>query len=791
MVRHHNMFKFFWVPLLLVGCASVGLYQSPLIKEYGAPTMTERRVEAHLDKAQYYTNTIAPILENRCVVCHGCYDAPCQLKLSSPQGIMRGASKELVYDGTRILASKPSRLDIDASNTEQWRNKGFFPVLNEQNQSTHINLNNSLLFKVIQQKQNHPLPDQKILDSRFSLGLNRPQVCPTPNEFQDYAQGNPLWGMPYALPGMSQQEFNAIENWVAGGAIMANPKPLPKQIEKQVEAWETFLNTSTNKQKLTSRYIYEHIYLANLYFDDTPLFEGKQPESAPEYYFKLVRSTTPPGLPISAIKTRRPYGAPEVESFYYRLMRNNASVVAKVHMPYRLNKQRMQWIKDLFIEPKYTVKQLPDYTPEVASNPFITFKDLPVGARYRFMLEEAQFIIQGFIKGPVCRGQVALNVIDDHFWVAFVNPELQQSEGLSEFLFEQSNNLRLPGEDESNSGIATNWLKYSSLHNDFLKAKNKAIKEKLLSKTKLDTSLIWQGNGKNPNAALTIFRHFDSSTVIQGFAGQAPKTSWLISYPLLERIHYLLVAEFDVYGNIGHQLMTRLYMDFLRMEGEANFLTLLPEKERKRLTNYWYRDAGEDVKAHLYNEEKHTLAEPNIRYTTAKPKLELYDILNKHLAEAMNKKYLFNQKQFSELSEINSIRGKAANIMPEISLLYDAHHDQVFTLIRNSGHSNLTGLLYEEENRLPEEDYLTLIPGIIGAYPSAYYQVKKTQSAQSFANKMKAIRSDKDYEEFLDEYGVRRTDKDFWAFSDKIHQWYRQDDPLNAGLLDYNRLENR
>ena len=785
------MLKFFWVPFFLVGCASVGLYQSTLISEYGTPSMTERQVEAHLTQAKIYTDSIAPILENRCVVCHGCYDAPCQLKMSSPQGIMRGASKEKVYDGTRILASQPSRLGIDASNTQQWREKGFFPVLNEQNQSSHINLENSLLFKVIQQKQDHPLPNQDILDKRFSFGLARPQACPTPVEFQDYAQANPLWGMPYALPGLNQQEFNAIEDWVANGAIMAKPSPLPVKIEKQVEKWEAFLNKDSNKQKLTSRYIYEHIYLANLYFDETPLFEGKQPSQTPKYYFKLVRSTTPPGLPISAIKTRRPYGNPDTDAFYYRLLRNNASVVAKVHMPYRLNNQRMQWIKDLFVKPDYQVNQLPGYSPEVASNPFITFKDLPVGSRYRFMLEEAQFIIQGFIKGPVCRGQVALNVIDDHFWVAFVEPSLQQSDALSEFLSQQSNNLRLPGEDESNSGIATNWLKYSSLHNDFLKAKKVAIKEELLSKTTLDTDLVWQGDGKNPNAALTIFRHFDSSSVLQGFVGQAPKTTWLISYPLLERIHYLLVAEFDVYGNIGHQLMTRLYMDFLRMEGEANFLTLLPEKERKRLTDYWYRDAGDDVKAHLYNEEKHTLAEPNIHYTSDRPKLELYKMLEQHLQPAMNEKYRFNADTFPKLTDLNTISGKAASIMPEISLLYDAEHDQVFTLIRNSGHSNLTGLLYEEENRLPQEDYLTVIPGIAGAYPSAFYQIKKTQDAQAFVNTIKDLKNEKDYENFMSEYGIRRTHKQFWRFSDRIHQWYRQDDPLNAGLLDYNRLENR
>jgi hypothetical protein len=48
--------------------------------------------------------------------------------------------------------------------------------------------------------------------------------------------------------------------------------------------------------------------------------------------------------------------------------------------------------------------------------------------------------------------------------------------------------------------------------------------------------------------------------------GNNPKTAWLLNYQLLERIHYLLVAGFDVFGNVGHQLDARLSMDFLRME---------------------------------------------------------------------------------------------------------------------------------------------------------------------------------------------------------------------------------
>ena len=86
--------------------------------------------------------------------------------------------------------------------------------------------------------------------------------------------------------------------------------------------------------------------------------------------------------------------------------------------------------------------------------------------------------------------------------------------------------------------------------------------------------------------------------------GDEPKTLVLLGYPLLERIYYLLVAGYDIYGNIGHQLNSRLYMDFLRMEGELYFLTLLPEQTRVKEWKYWYRDAGRKVEdfGEVYNE---------------------------------------------------------------------------------------------------------------------------------------------------------------------------------------------
>ena len=103
-----------------------------------------------------YDEKIRPILESRCVVCHGCYDAPCQLKLSSPEGIQRGANKKKVYNASRLTADKPTRLFIDAMTTEEWRQKGFDTVLNEGEDNPIKNLEGSVMYRMLRQKRLYP-----------------------------------------------------------------------------------------------------------------------------------------------------------------------------------------------------------------------------------------------------------------------------------------------------------------------------------------------------------------------------------------------------------------------------------------------------------------------------------------------------------------------------------------------------------------------------------------------------------------------------------------------------------
>jgi len=776
-----------WVTVLvlLAGCTMLARHE--LNQDYGKPDVARFDTPVKPQPGMSYRNDIQPIFDHRCVVCHACYDAPCQLKLTAWEGVARGASKEKVYDSARILEAPMSRLFVDAQTASAWRAHGFYPVLNERAQTSTANLYGSVLFRMLDLKRRHPLPDVKVLPKSFDFSLNRDQQCTSIEEFDRYERKYPLWGMPYGMPGLSETERATLVRWLEQGAPYEGPAPLPPPVARQVREWEQFLNGESLKERLTSRYLYEHLFLAHLHFDSDP----------DRHYFRLVRSSTPPGQPVREIATRRPYDDPGVDRVYYRLTPERETIVAKTHMPYALGPGRMALWRKLFLAPHYTVDALPSYAPDVAANPFVAFRELPANARYRFLLDQAQFTIMNFIKGPVCRGQVALDVIEDQFWVFFVDPRVIGAESDAEFLARESNNLRLPSEAGSNSRILTVWKEYSRLEDNFLRAKSEYMQRKFHKPSKLTLDIIWDGDGRNPNAALTVFRHFDSASVVKGLVGDPPKTAWVIAYPLLERIHYLLVAGFDVYGNAGHQLNSRLYMDFLRMEGEFNFLALLPRDRRDAVRDYWYRGASESVKNYLYGTKAWFNQDSGIHYRTADPQRELYDLLRARLAPVLGKEFDLSTVKDpvlrDELQTLAAVRGRSLSWLPEQTFLRlddPTGPSRYFTLVRNTGHSNVTYLLREAKALLPDENTLTVVPGFIGAYPNALYVMPRA-ALPEFTTAVRGLASEADYRALADRFAVRRTNLKFWVYSDALQDAHLRWDPEDAGLFDYNRFENR
>ena len=203
---------------LLVGCAT-----------WVAQSMEQRfgpRDPARFDRAAVaapgapsYQLDIKPILDKRCAVCHGCYDAPCQLKLTRWDGIARGLSKASVYGELRLREAELTRLGVDALLASQWRAKGFESVLNEHHSEGMADLQASVLWRSLDLKRAHPLPDQSVLPAAdFDFDLNRSNSCPSAPEFEAYARNRPHAGMPYGLPGLSEAELTLIRRWLLAGA---------------------------------------------------------------------------------------------------------------------------------------------------------------------------------------------------------------------------------------------------------------------------------------------------------------------------------------------------------------------------------------------------------------------------------------------------------------------------------------------------------------------------------------------------------------------------------------------
>ncbi len=747
-----------------------------------------------------YREQVAPILERRCVVCHGCYDAPCQLKLSSYEGLERGAHRAKVYNGARILAAPPTRLFVDAGSTAEWRAKGFTPVLNEGGGGPEQHLQDSLLYRMLRLKQRHPQPRVGMLPDDFTLRLDRKQTCPTVESFDSYARRHPLWGMPYGMPNLSDPEYRTLVQWVAQGApAPAPPRPSP-QAAPQIDRWEAFLNGESRKQQLVSRYLYEHLFLAHLHFAGTP----------PREFYRLVRSRTPSGEPVSEVATRRPYGDPGSLPFYYRLIRYHPGIVAKDHVVYELSDARMARYRELFLEPEYQVRELPTYRPRIASNPFKVFGPIPPVSRYRFLLDDARFFIEGFIKGPVCRGQVALNVIDDQFWVMFFDPVKDVISVDPDFLERMSDYLQLPTDRESHLRLLSIWTDYWQRQKRYIAAKEDYFKGMHAEDLKHAMSYVWDGDGRNPNAALTVFRHFDSASVRFGLVGDYPESAWIIDYPMFERIHYLLVAGFDVYGNIGHQLNSRLYMDFLRMEGEDNFLSFLPVRVRRTVRDSWYKG----VRTRLPEDFKGPMdwldVESVIGYRTADPQRELYQHLEYRLAGVRGPTDHLNRCPAEPcdapgagavqahadraMRRIAEIDGSHLSVFPDVTFLRvrtgAASQDLAYTIILNKGYKNLTSIFEDEERRDRDDDTLTVVKGLEGSYPNFFFVVDQ-QDLSDFAERYAAIRNRVDYERFVGLYGIRRTNSRFWPTADWFHDRFARDEPLLSGLFDLNRYDNR
>jgi hypothetical protein len=414
-----------------------------------------------------------------------------------------------------------------------------------------------------------------------------------------------------------------------------------------------------------------------------------------------------------------------------------------------------------------------------------------------------------FIRGPVCRGQVAVSVIQDHFFVAFLDPDSDMSVIDDEFLEQTTDLLSLPGENESDVAVGRLWLKYNRAQRRYLDIREEFYDKHDPNRLGPTLDFIWDGDRDNPNAMLTIFRHFDNATVVKGFVGAIPKTAWVLDYPVFERIYYDLVANFDVFGNVGHQLSTRLYMDHLRMQSENLFLAFVPVYRRDDIRASWYVGAERDrsYRANRIISNHHAT---QIRFETREVKRELLEKILARDPAITGPPDLLNRcgdppcdspdatpvekRAQRALQTITGVTGAWVAELPEMAFLRVRSGDKSgvdasYTLVHNRAHTNVAAMFGEDKRLTPEQDTLTIVRGYLGSYPNLLFEVG-VDDIDSFTQALTSVADAAGFEKLVDHWGIRRTSPRFWNTVDWIHQDARRRNPTEAGLFDFGRYKN-
>lgn len=782
--------------LLLVGCSSKVL-----------PPVAFEPPKEPID----YINEVKPVLVKRCVVCHSCYNSPCQLKLSSFEGLDRGATKKAVYNERRLHSMEPTRLFMDAKTTKDWQKKGFYSVT--QN-TAKCGLNNSIMMQFLNQKRKVEIED----GDKFYPEADDLTCAENEEELGSYLRKHPNRGMPFGFPPLTEKEFNTVAGWLAQGANGPDEaqqlilKEVPATDQKEISKWETFLNNPEPKYAMTARYLYEHLFLAHIKFDTDE-----------NTFYELVRSKSAPGKEVDVIATVRPYDNPEALQFYYRFRKIHSTIVHKTHMVFELSNKQFERFHELFIEPDwlmspkvvgYAEKDSTDKREKgrLGANPFQVFEQIPPRSRYQFLLDNIHYIIMSFIRGPVCKGQVALNVIRDHFWLIFLDPEYDLSVQYPKFLIENSKVLEMPLVETSDSKLARRIFsrkyrrklsKYGRNRRDFYSShyRNSA----------LSAEAIWAGEKNSDSPILTVFRHFESASVHRGLLGSLPRTVWVMDYPLVERIYYSLVAGFDVYGNALHQLSTRVYMDELRQEGETYFLDFMPEKDRKPMMKDWY--GGMNVERKKIDYAPSPL-EAGFPFKTHHPKREFVEYLvedhfKSEIGFAFDRNYLrcceiypplpkkyekfedyvqgfkaISKPGTSFFSKVDDHKANLAYVRIKVN---DKIEDDVyFSIVINRWHKDVTTLYGENIRLCPKKDSAVFIKGFVGSYPNYFFEVDRSD-IPDFLDVFKTFDGSSKSVQRLNRYGVNRARADFWEVYDRFQKRFIESDPVRAGLFDLNR----
>ena len=431
---------------------------------------------------------------------------------------------------------------IDAQTTEEWRARDFFSVLGPRAGQGAAPAADPLLLRMLALGRAHPFAEGQRLPAEVALDIDRTLTCPASSEFEDYAREHPLGGMPYGMAPLRDEEIRILASWVAQGTPAPPAAALPAPAQGEVAKWEAL-----PERRLAQGAHHQPLSLRALVPGPSATSRASRParssRSCARARRRASRSTRSPRCAPTTIRASRalvPAAADRVD--------DRAQDAHRVPARATRSSRACASCSSTATGSRRSSRPTRRRWRRTRSSPSL---QMPARSRYQYLLDDAQYFVMTFIRGPVCRGQVAVDVIEDQFWVAFLDPDrdlsvidsrLPRARRRSCSTCRRSTGaISVPASCGSSTpaSSASTWTRArASTTRSIPQHRGPAL------------DWIWDGDGTNPNALLTVFRNFDNATVVKGFVGEIPKTAWVMDYPIFERIYYDLVAGFDVFGNV-------------------------------------------------------------------------------------------------------------------------------------------------------------------------------------------------------------------------------------------------
>lgn len=791
---YFKRYKLLWILLhLIVSLVGFTGAQASELEtgKYSVYNPGNRYVPKYNDK---YVDDVQKIFSKRCASCHSCNSGPCQLNLTSYEGLVRGMSKDNPHDLERqFLPVKRARL-ADHYSVEKYRSMGFYPVVN-QSKFTSEN-EQSIMYLALLHGENSPAPDKKTIRE---LGLHQESEkyqCPvTPEEFDQFTVKFPFGGMPFGCPTIEQEYVDTLKEWILDGGkgpskqaqkSLSTPVYTSHTLDNSVDMVkivEQFLNRDSYAHQAVARYIYEHTFTLDIHFDNNP---GE--------FYRIVRSKAKAPKPIDLIVTEFPTDNPGIGSnrVYYRLEKLDRVVEMKKHSVWELSEQELKEIDKIFFATNWSVNKLPGYP----KNPFEWFHVIPAKSRANFIIRYVTEIWHSVARGGICHSRAASFIKVDYGWYMTLKPESDPTVMYPKLGMANYDNFYTYPNDAYLSTVALQYHREPLRYREAFEKYLRKMMPDGLGIEDLEEQFFF---GIRHETSMEYFSSKD--TPVPGY----PVVNRIISYADHEKFYYRTVAQYRWWGSTFHKAEAFIQAAYTRTFGENLFASLHPNpKERKRLMNVYsslkgrlfygtHKDfskgRGTKIPAD-WNYEKITRK----ILERAKGKLtEEVDSLNNWPLTNLRKEilpYITNLEDWE--AGIRTLTGKKAaypQFLPNVvHIRLEGEHLYTLFVERAHSHSKIPG--QEESDRDPKNDVLRAWKGFTGAFPHLYIDLK-FEDASSFLKDLSKVDSIEDWVKVDERYGMDRNDPEFWPFTDWLHDWVSKNLGAKGGILDLRNYDLR